>query len=59
MTWSHPYDYLNGRTTRVEAVFGYGLRIFGDKIAANLGFLNSTEGGIFPGIPYLDFVVRF
>lgn len=58
VTWSHPYD-VNGRTTRVEAVFGYGLRIFGDKIAANLGFLNSTEGGLFPGIPYLDFVVRF
>jgi hypothetical protein len=44
---------------RVVGVFGYGIRIFGDKIAVDLAFLNSTEGGLFPGVPYVDFVVRF
>ncbi len=43
----------------LTGVFGYGFRIFGDKIAVDLAFLNSTEGGVFPGIPYVDFVVRF
>jgi hypothetical protein len=43
----------------VEAVFGYGFRIFGEKLAVGLAFLNSTEGGVFPGVPYVDFVVRF
>ena len=43
----------------LAGVFGYGFRIFGDKIAVDLAFLNSTEGGVFPGVPYVDFVVRF
>jgi hypothetical protein len=41
------------------AIFGYGLRIFGEKIAVDLAFLNASSGAIFPGIPYVDFVVRF
>ena len=43
----------------VIGVFGYGIRIFGERIAVDLAFLNSTEGGIFPGVPYVDFVIRF
>jgi hypothetical protein len=43
----------------VEGVFSYGLRIFNEKISVGLAFLNSSEDGIFPGLPYVDFVVRF
>lgn len=43
----------------VTGVFGYGFRVFFDKIAVDLAFLNSTEGGVFPGLPYVDFVIRF
>ena len=52
-------NYFVGSRGRVEGLLGYGLRIFGDRIAVNLGFLNSTSHGLFPGVPYLDFVVRF
>ncbi|MEZ4457001.1 MAG: hypothetical protein R2882_10705 [Gemmatimonadales bacterium] len=47
------------RKAHVTGIFGYGVRIFGEKIAVDLAFLNSTEGGVFPGVPYVDFVVRF
>lgn len=47
------------QVTKVIGVFGYGVRIFGEKIAVDLAFLNSTDGGVFPGVPYVDFVVRF
>jgi hypothetical protein len=55
-------DFQNGMcvsTTEVAAIFGYGLRIFGDKLSVSLAFLNSSEGGVFPGVPYVDFVIRF
>ena len=42
-----------------DAILSYGLRIFGEKMSVSLGFLNSTDGGVFPGIPYVDFVIRF
>jgi hypothetical protein len=44
---------------RVVGILGYGVRIFGEKIAVDLAFLNSTADGVFPGVPYVDFVVRF
>jgi len=42
-------------------LFCYGLRFFSDKISVDLGFMNVPTGEelFFPGIPYLDFVVRF
>jgi hypothetical protein len=46
-------------TDNADAVFSYGLRIFNEKISVGLAFLNSTEGGVFPGLPYVDFVIRF
>ncbi len=42
-----------------DAVLSYGLRILGEKMSVSLGFLNSTDGGVFPGVPYVDFVIRF
>ena len=40
-------------------VVSYGLRIFGERLGVDLAFLNSTDHGVFPGLPYVDFVVRF
>ncbi|HEX9653481.1 MAG TPA: hypothetical protein VGA99_07205 [bacterium] len=37
----------------------YGLRFFGEKISIDLAFINSLTDGIFPGIPYIDFVFNF
>ncbi len=38
----------------------YGLRFFSEKISVDLAFFNSLgETNVFPGIPYLDFVVNF
>ncbi len=42
-----------------EVGLSYGLRIFGEKMSVSLGFLNATDGGVFPGVPYVDFVIRF
>jgi hypothetical protein len=40
-------------------LISYGLRFFGEKISVDFAFLNSLEEPIFPGIPYLDFTVKF
>ncbi len=37
----------------------YGARILGEKISVDLAFANYTGQMLFPGIPYVDFVVRF
>lgn len=42
-----------------DALLGYGLRIFGEKMSVSLGLFNSTDEGVFPGVPYVDFVIRF
>ena len=31
----------------------------GRKMSVSLGFLNATSDGVFPGYPYVDFVIRF
>lgn len=47
--------------TEFHWLFCYGLRFFSNKISVDLGFMNAPTGEelFFPGIPYLDFVVRF
>jgi hypothetical protein len=54
-------NYLTsgGDYNNVVGVFSYGVRLFGEKMSVSLAFWNSTEGGIFPGLPYVDFVIRF
>lgn len=42
-----------------SAILSYGIRFFGEKISVDLAFLNTTDSGIFPGVPYLDFVIKF
>ncbi|MCX7986219.1 MAG: hypothetical protein N2662_04720, partial [Bacteroidales bacterium] len=44
-----------------KAVFSYGVRFFGEKIAIDLAFYNEKEIAqyLIIGIPYVDFVVKF
>jgi hypothetical protein len=43
-----------------EPLISYGFRFFGERISVDLGLANVLgEEAIFPGVPYLDFVVRF
>ncbi|MCK4661763.1 MAG: hypothetical protein KAT68_02770 [Bacteroidales bacterium] len=62
-----PYKYLwEGREKRnhTSVIISYGIRFFGERMSVDLAFFQITgEMGIgefiFPGIPYLDFVVKF
>jgi hypothetical protein len=41
-------------------LISYGIRFFGEKISVDLGLLNTVgDEAIFPGVPYIDFVVQF
>ena len=42
-----------------KPLISYGVRILGEKMSVDLAFINYTGNMVFPGIPYLDFVVRF
>ena len=38
----------------------YGIRLFGEKLSVDLAFFNLLAGRmVFPGVPYVDFVVAF
>jgi hypothetical protein len=37
----------------------YGMRFLAEKFTVDLGFFNSGREMIFPGIPYVDFVIRW
>ena len=42
-------------------VLSYGVRFFGEKISVDLAFINSADivQGLFIGIPFIDFAVKF
>ena len=43
-----------------EPLISYGIRFFGKRLSVDLGLINTIgEGAIFPGVPYIDFVVQF
>jgi len=43
-----------------DPLISYGIRFFGEKISVDLAFLNVlSDEIIFPGIPYVDFVINF
>ena len=41
------------------AMISYGIRFFGESLSADLGLVNLSSEMVFPGIPYVDFVVSF
>ena len=43
-----------------DPLISYGIRFFGKRLSVDLGLINTIgEGAIFPGVPYIDFVVQF
>lgn len=53
-------NYIStGGSNDIEGIVSYGVRLFGEKMSISLAFWNSTDGGVFPGVPYVDFVIRF
>ena len=42
-----------------KPLLSYGARVLGEKISVDLAFINYAGKMVFPGIPYVDFVVRF
>ena len=43
-----------------QPLISYGIRFFGKRLSVDLGLINVIgAGAIFPGIPYIDFVVQF
>jgi len=52
--WILPVDGYYG-------IYSYGIRFFGEKLAVDLGFINNADisDGIFIGIPWIDFMVKF
>ena len=43
-----------------EPLISYGIRFFGKRLSVDLGLINTIgDGAIFPGVPYIDFVVQF
>ena len=54
-------NWLLLNNNKVEAVYSYGLRFFGEKMAVDLGFINNPDiaKALIIGIPYVDFTVKF
>ena len=42
-----------------KPLLSYGARVLGEKISVDLAFINFAGKMVFPGIPYVYFVVRF
>ena len=42
-----------------DALLMYGMRFLGEKISVDLALMNSARNGAFPGIPYVDFVIKW
>lgn len=43
-----------------QPLISYGFRFFGEKLSVDLALINTLgEDAIFPGFPYIDFVVNF
>lgn len=43
-----------------DPLISYGIRFMGEKLSVDLALVNTLgEHAIFPGIPYINFVVKF
>jgi hypothetical protein len=40
-------------------LLSYGLRFLGERMSVDLAFLTTTEGGVFPGVPWVGFAIKF
>jgi hypothetical protein len=54
-------NYILPADNGVNTIFSYGMRFIASKISVDLGFINNKDiiKGIFIGIPYVDFNVKF
>ena len=52
-------NYVVSSSSDTEAILGYGVRFFGEKLSVDLAFLNSGKDPVFPGIPFVSFSVKF
>jgi hypothetical protein len=54
-------NWLLINNNSLKAVYSYGFRFFGEKMAVDLGFINNPEiaRALIVGIPYVDFTVKF
>lgn len=54
-------NYIFPADNGYYTVFSYGMRFIANKISVDLGFINNKDiiKGIFIGIPYIDFNVKF
>jgi hypothetical protein len=52
-------NYLFSAGNDNEHLISYGVRFFGEKISVDLALLNNFEEFIFPGFPFIGFVVAF
>lgn len=50
--------YVSG-TTDSGVLLSYGIRFFGEKLSVDFAFLNSATDGVFPGLPFISFSVKF
>jgi len=50
--------YVSG-TTDSGVFLSYGVRFFGEKLSVDFAFLNSATDGVFPGLPFVSFSVKF
>jgi hypothetical protein len=44
-------NYIVSTSSHTEALLGYGVRFFGEKLSVDLAFLNSPNEMVFPGFP--------
>jgi hypothetical protein len=42
-----------------DGLLMYGLRFLGDKFTVDLAMMNTARNPVFPGIPYVDFVIKW
>ena len=42
-----------------EGLLMYGIRFLGEKFTFDLALMNSARNPVFPGIPYVDFVIKW
>lgn len=50
-------NYFGARAS--GGLLSAGVRFLGERFTLDLAFMNSTDYPVFPGIPYVDFVVRW